>query len=516
MSLLTVRDLGKRYGAVVALRSASLTVEAGEIHALLGANGAGKSTMVKVLTGVIRPDAGTIALDDREQRFHSPVAAQRAGIAAVFQDPALLPDLTIAENLRLTNVNGAAVRQWLQEMDLAAIDFGEIVADLPLPLLRMLDLARALARDPQLLMLDEITAALPSDMAERVFVVMRRWRDQGRAVLFISHRLKEVRAMCDRATVLRDGRDVGTLIPTSSGESAMIELMLGPAASDVPAPADADVRLSGGRLLSGDARGKAGDRGAKDQRVNGSEAPLLQVGGLRVGDRVNDLSLDVRPGEIVGVAALEGQGQDELFDALAGRRKCEGGSMLANGSPFAPRTPYDAIRAGVVLVPADRVEALLPQRSVRENIALPLYNRLSRWGPINLRGEGRRVGDAIRRLQIDTRAQRQVRRLSGGNQQKVTVARWLATGFHVLLLFDPTRGIDVGTKRQIHTLLRQLAQEGAGILFFTSELPEIQLVCDRVLVLYEGRVVSEIPASDADEATLLRAAHGLTKEVDVA
>jgi ribose transport system ATP-binding protein len=216
------------------------------------------------------------------------------------------------------------------------------------------------------------------------------------------------------------------------------------------------------------------------------------------------------------MAALEGQGQDALFAALSGRRKRDSGAVSVGEKPLNPRTPYDAIRTGMVLVPADRVQALLPQRSVRENIAIPLYNRVLAWGPINIRSETRRVGEAIRRLQIDTRAQRQVRRLSGGNQQKVTVARWLATGFQVLLLFDPTRGIDVGTKRQIHTLLRQLAADGVGILFFTSELSEIQLVCDRVLVLYEGKVVAELPALDADETTLLHAAHGLTAEEGVA
>jgi ribose transport system ATP-binding protein len=231
-----------------------------------------------------------------------------------------------------------------------------------------------------------------------------------------------------------------------------------------------------------------------------------------VGDAVRDVSLEVRPGEVVGVAALEGQGQDELFDALSGRRRYDGGEMVVEGKPLAPRTPYDAIRAGVVLVPADRVQALLPQRSVRENITIPWYNRLLGWGPISGLQEGRRVRDAIQRLQIDTRAQRQVRRLSGGNQQKVTIARWLASGFHVLLLFDPTRGIDVGTKRQIHELLRELASQGAGVLLFSSELPEIQLTCDRVVVLYEGSVVEEMPGDEADEATLLRAAHGLTHE----
>jgi ribose transport system ATP-binding protein len=501
MSLLTVRDLSKSYGAVVALRGASLAVEAGEIHALLGANGAGKSTMVKMLTGVVRPDSGTISVNETSQQYHSPAAAQRAGIAAVFQDPALVPDLTVAENLRLTDVSPDAVQQWLESMDLTSVDFGEIVADIPLPILRMLDLARALALEPQILMLDEITAALPSDLAERVFLVMREWRDRGRAVLFITHRLKEVRAVCDRATVLRDGRDVGTLIPAESGEEAMVELMLGPAAQAVPEQPEG---------------GAASEVSPLEQALGTQETALLRVDDLQVGTDVNGVSLTVRPGEIVGVAALEGQGQEALFDVLSGRRRRDGGVVMAGGRALDPRTPYDAIRAGVVLVPADRVQALLPQRSVRENIAIPLYNRVQRWGPINMLGEGRGVGDAIRRLQIDTRAQRQVRRLSGGNQQKVTIARWLATGFQVLLLFDPTRGIDVGTKRQIHTLLRQLAADGVGVLFFTSELPEVQLVCDRVLVLYEGKVVQEMPGSEADEAALLHAAHGLTTDEGVA
>jgi ribose transport system ATP-binding protein len=339
---------------------------------------------------------------------------------------------------------------------------------------------------------------------------MRRWREEGRSVLFITHRLKEVRATCDRATILRDGHDVGTLIPAEVDEAAMVDLMLGLAAQQAE-PEGAEAAAA----LNAEAPVAAGV-------TRGEDVPLLQVSDLQIGTEVNGISLALRPGEIVGVAALEGQGQEALFDVLAGRRKRTGGTILvrrrgaANPTALNPRTPYDAIHAGVVLVPADRVQALLPQQPVRENIALPLYNRVSRWGPIDVRFERRRVLDAIRRLQIDTRAQRQVRRLSGGNQQKVTVARWLATGFQVLLLFDPTRGIDVGTKRQIHTLLRQLAAEGVGILLFTSELPEIQLVCDRVLVLYEGRITSEMPADEADEAALLHAAHGLTKEESVA
>ncbi|HLJ67832.1 MAG TPA: sugar ABC transporter ATP-binding protein [Chloroflexota bacterium] len=489
MSLLVVRDLARRFGAVVALRSANLAVEPGEIHALLGANGAGKSTLVKILTGVIRPDSGTISLNDRVQDFHTPSQAQRAGIAAVFQDPALVPDLTLAENLRLTDVDATAVRRWLELMELA-VDFGEIVADMPLAVLRMLDLARALAREPQILILDEITAALPSDLAERVFLVMREWRERGHAVLFITHRLREVRAVCDRATVLRDGHDVGTLIPSEAGEAAIVDLMLGPAAQGMPGQAAVVDRAAIG----------GGPR---------SDTLVLEARDISVGTEVHGVSLAIRAGEIVGVAALEGQGQEELFDALAGRRRRDAGQMLVEGRTLDPRTPFDAIHAGVVLVPADRVQALLPQRSVRENIALPLHNEVREWGPINVPKEGSRIGDAIRRLQIDTRAQRQARRLSGGNQQKVTIARWIANGFKALLLFDPTRGIDVGTKRQIHLLLRQLAGEGAAILFFTSELAEVQLACDRVLVMYEGRFVAEMPAADADEAALLHAMHGL-------
>jgi ABC-type sugar transport system ATPase subunit len=236
LSLLEARDVSKRFGPVVALRSASLSVEAGEVHALLGANGAGKSTLVKVLTGVVRPDDGTVMVGGREVHVASPAAATRIGLASVFQDPALVPDLTVAQNLRLTGVSRDAVRRRLVELDLD-IDFSEQVADVPLPMLRMLDLARALARDPQLLLLDEITAALPSDLADRVFAVMRDWRERGRSVLFITHRLAEVIASCDRATVLRDGHQVGTLEPQEGGERRIVEFMLGPEAAKAEARA---------------------------------------------------------------------------------------------------------------------------------------------------------------------------------------------------------------------------------------------------------------------------------------
>jgi ribose transport system ATP-binding protein len=371
------------------------------------------------------------------------------------------------------------------------VDFSERAGDVPLPMQRMIDLARATARDPQLLVLDEITAALPSDLAERVFTVMRAWRERGRSVLFITHRLAEVVATCDRATILRDGRNVATIVPQEGGETTIVEHMLGPEA------ARAEVT------------GLALDDTAPPRRAQG--ATVLQIESLRIG-RVENVSLSLRRGEILGVAALEGQGQDELFAALSGQERPDGGQIHARGELLRARTPYDAIRHGVVLVPPDRLRALLPQRPVGENIAAPRYNTPRRWGPINMRDERRRIGTAIDALQIDTRAQRQVRRLSGGNQQKVTIARWLATGFDALLCYDPTRGIDVGTKRQVYALLRRLADDGAGVLFFSSELAEFPLVCDRVVTLFGGRITAELAGETADEAALLRAMHGLVEE----
>jgi len=495
--LLDARGLAKSYGPVQALRAANLAVMSGEVHALLGANGAGKSTLVKLLTGVVSADSGTVAVNGKEVRFGSPARAARIGLAPVFQDPALVPDLTIAQNMRLTGADPAAVRRELHALDLD-LDFSEHGRDVPLPLLRMVDLARALSRDPQLLLLDEITAALPSDLAERVFTVMSAARERGRSVLFITHRLKEVIATCDRATILRDGTAVATIAPREGGEERIVEYMLGPeAAAAVAGAAELDVEA------------------APEPVAAAAATPALEVESLSVG-RVREVSFALRSGEVLGIAALEGQGQDDLFAVLAGERTPGSGQVRANGTVLKARHPYDAIRAGVVLVPADRLQALLPQRSVRENVAAPRYNRIARWGGINMRDEGRRVRSAIDALQIDVRAGRQVRRLSGGNQQKVTIARWLAGGFTTMLCFDPTRGIDVGTKRQVYALLKRLADDGAAILFFSSELAEFPLVCDRVLTLFGGEITADLPGAAADEASLLRAMHGLVDAEAVA
>jgi ribose transport system ATP-binding protein len=241
-----------------------------------------------------------------------------------------------------------------------------------------------------------------------------------------------------------------------------------------------------------------------------SAPPRLRVSGLSYGAKLADVSFDLRAGEVLGVVALEGQGQDELFETLAGFRRPDRGTVAVDGSAQTFRHPADAIAAGLTFVPGNRADALLVVRSVRENIALPLLARPRNWGAIRMRDEAARVTAAIERLQIDTRAQGEVRRLSGGNQQKVTIGRWIATGVQTLLLFDPTRGIDVRTKRQIYALVRDLAAQGAAILFYTSELPEIQAACDRCIVIFGGRVVDVIDAADATEPVLMRAAYGLT------
>jgi ribose transport system ATP-binding protein len=458
----------------------------------MGANGAGKSTLVKILTGAIRPDGGTIAVRGQERTAHSPAEARRGGVVSVYQEPALIPDLDIRSNLRLTGTPIEPFRQWLTELGIESLDLAEQARHLPLATLRIIDLARALAIEPDLLLLDEMTAALPANLTERVLAVVDGHRGADRSVIFISHRMIEIAAVCDRATVLREGETVGVVDVDAGAEERIVELMLGDVAAEMSARDDT----------------------AATHTDRSDATPRIHARDLRGGHRLQGVSFDLVPGEVLGVVALEGQGQDDLFDILAGSIRPSGGELQVDGKPVTFRHPADAIRAGLVYVPADRAEALLMQRSVRENIALPFSARLMSWGPINLGDERRKVDSGIEALQIDTRAANEVRRLSGGNQQKVTIARWVAGGVRTMLCFDPTRGIDIRTKHQIYRLLRDLADAGAAVLFYTSELKEIKLVCDRAIVIFGGRDVAEIAAADADEPTLLRAAYDLPPDTD--
>jgi ribose transport system ATP-binding protein len=486
--LLDVTGVAKHYGAVAALRDASLAVRPGEVHALMGANGAGKSTLVKILTGAVRPDTGTILVRGVPYVAHSPAEARSGGIVSVYQEPALVPDLDITSNLRLTRTPIGPFLSWLTELGIPRLDLSATARTLPLATLRVIDLARALAIDPAVLMLDEMTAALPADLTERVLEVIGRQKGTDRSVIFISHRMIEIAAVCDRATVLREGETVGVVDVNEGSEERIVALMLGDIVKSMP-----DRTAAGRGAAPGTAR----------------SVPRIGARNLRSGTKLQDVSFDLFAGEVLGVVALEGQGQDELFDILAGSERPDGGTLAIDGTQVSFGHPADAIRAGLVYVPADRAEALLMQRSVRENIALPFTAPFRSWGLIDMGAERGRVNGGIERLQIDTRAQGEVRRLSGGNQQKVTIARWVAGGVKTMLCFDPTRGIDIGTKRQIYELLRDLAGAGAAVLLYTSELKEIQLACDRAIVIFGGRVVAAIPVEDADEATLLRAAYDL-------
>ena len=484
-AVLDATGVAKRFGAVQALKNASLQVGAGQVVALMGANGAGKSTFVKILTGVLKPDSGHVKIKGRESTVTNPAGARKWGLVPVYQEPSLIPDLSVADNLRLGDTALEPFRHWVSELGLPNLDPEAMIRSLPLASLRIVDLARALAIEPDVLLLDELTAALPTDLVDRVLRTVRAQADAGRSVIYISHRFTEIAAICDRATVLRDGLTVGDVRIEPGIEERIVEMMLG----GTVAAAMAETRPT---------------------RAPVADTPRLRVTGLKTGTRLTDVSFDLHKGEVLGVVALEGQGQDELFDVLAGNRRASAGTVEVDGRAQSFHHPADAIAAGLTLVPGDRAHALFMSRSVRENIAVPLLARLGNWGAIRMGDEAAKVTSAIDTLQIDTRAQGEVRRLSGGNQQKVTIARWIAKGVRTLLLFDPTRGIDIRTKRQIYALVRKLAEDGAAVLFYTSELAEIRLACDRAVVIFNGRVVDVIDARDADEQTLMRAAYGLT------
>ncbi|MEJ6748185.1 MAG: sugar ABC transporter ATP-binding protein [Yoonia sp.] len=489
--LLNASGVAKNFGAVQALSDATLNVCAGQVVALMGANGAGKSTFVKILTGAIKPSGGRVLIRGKEAWVGSPAAARASGLVTVYQEPSLIPDLNLAENLRLTDINADAFRTYAEALGQTNLSLRAMISDLPLATLRIIDLARALASNPDVLLLDEITAALPTDLVERVLRVVRQKADEGCGIIYISHRFTEISELCDTATVLRDGRTVGDLAIEPGVENRVIELMLG-----------AKIDLNTRRHVT--------------RKTKPGVLPHLSVSGLKVAPKLDDVSFDLYPGEVLGVVALEGQGQDELFDALAGFVRPNQGEIKVKSIPRAFFHPADAIASGLTLVPGDRAEALLSERSVHENVALPFSSKICNWGPLKLRHEKARVEQAIKRLQIDTRAKGEVQRLSGGNQQKVTIGRWLAKGVDTLLLFDPTRGIDVRTKRQIYPLVRELAANGSAILFYTSELQEVKLACDRVMIIFNGQVVDIIDAADADESTLIRAAYGLSGKKEVA
>jgi ribose transport system ATP-binding protein len=499
--LLRLEGISKRYGGVRALEGADLVIEAGRVHAILGENGAGKSTLIKVIAGVVAPDEGTMLLDGREVRFADPAAANAAGIVCIFQELSLIPDLTVADNIiasnpptRLGMIDRTAQRR-LAEDALRRAGGGDIdprvpVKDLPLSRRQIVEIAKALARKPRLLILDEATSALTATDVETVLAVIRRLRSEGVALMYISHRMHEIAALADDCTVFRNGRKIATYAAGSKTDEQVVELMIGREYHNVFPP-------------------KPGPR------TEGGVA-VLEVRNLSWAPRLRDVSLTARAGEIVGLGGLDGQGQRELMLALFGVLRGTAGEILIDGEKVSINSPRQAKsdRIGMALIPEDRkTEGLMLPMSVRDNLSFAALSEVSRLGVIDSARERRKVDEMIALLSIKTAGTGvPAGSLSGGNQQKIVIAKWLMRQPRVILLNDPTRGIDVGTKQEIYQLLRKLADEGAAILFYSTDYDELIGCCDRVLVMYDGTVRSTLAGAEITEHALISSALNLAGE----
>jgi ribose transport system ATP-binding protein len=503
MALLAAHNITRRFGGVVALNEASFSCEAGEIHALLGENGAGKSTLVKILCGVIPPNTGTVLLNGEPVSFQGPAQAAAAGIVPVFQELSLIPDLTVAENLFLGREPrsrwglierkklDAQAERLLQSLGFQHIDPELTARELPLAERQLCEIAKAVVKDPQVLILDEGTSALGAKEVETTFALLRRLREQGKTIIFISHRMEEIQSICDRATIFRDGHDVATFALGSKGHDEIVSLMIGRKLVEVFPPRP--------------------PRPAVEQ-------PLLAVRDLRWEPRLNGISFDLNAGEILGISGLEGQGQGDLLLALFGAYGGLHGQVTLGGQPADLRSPRAAMRSGIgmALVPEDRkTQGLILPMKVRENITLATLSGVARGGLVAGAAELEQSNGMIKTMQIKTASgEAQVRTLSGGNQQKVAIAKWLLGKAKVFLLYDPTRGIDVGTKQEIYHLMRELAAQGMALLFFSTDLAEIVNLCDRAMVMYEGRVVRTLQGVDLTENNLVAAALNLPAGVE--
>ena len=488
----------KAFGPTVALDDASFEVEAGQVHALLGENGAGKSTMVKLLSGFMRPDAGTLQSFGQTLHFHGPRDAHKAGIQTAFQELTQVPNLSVTENILLpyqpVNALGMVraregaerVAAHLRDIGIAGIEPYEEVGRLDLPLRQKIEIARAVFRKPRILLLDEPTSALSGRDIDWLGGLIERLKREGVTIVFISHRLPEVRAFCDSLTVLRNGKDVGNFPVGGVSDEQVIELIIGRSITatfpDKPKPA-------------------------------GNAKPRISARGLSAG-RLKDASLDLYPGEILGVVGMQGMGQLDLFLSLFGDIAPRAGEIQVDGRPVeltSPRAAIDA-RMGISLVPEERkVEALALRLDGRNNVALPVVDRFLKRGLIDDDAETRSVAAALARVQVDRRALfSPVSAFSGGNQQKIVLAKWFLAGSRVLLLYDPTRGVDVGTKHEIYKLMADYAKDGGAVLFYSTELAEVINLSRRVIVIYAGRIAAELSEDrgEINEATIMRIALG--------
>jgi rhamnose transport system ATP-binding protein len=491
--LLRVSGLAKAYAGVRALKGVSFDLRAGEVHALIGENGAGKSTLIKIVTGAIAADAGAIAVAGRTIARMDPHAARALGIAAIYQQPALFPDLSVAENIALPDERGgpwrlvdwkgrrARARTLLERLG-ARIDPDRAVETLSMPEQQMVEIARALGADARIVIMDEPTASLTDREVESLFRAIGQVKEGGAGVIYISHRLEEIFAVADRVTVLRDGESVGTRQAAGTTRAELVGLMVGREISAVyptRETAAGDVRLE-----------------------------LRGVGHRASG--VHAVSLSIRKGEILGLAGLVGSGRTELAEVLFGLRPADEGQILLDGSAVRIASPSDAIAAGIGYVPEDRRRhGVVLEMSVAANASLANLGAVARRGLIDRAAEAAAAGAFVDRLRIKTPSvQADAGTLSGGNQQKVALARWLATEPSVLILDEPTQGVDIGSKAEIHDLMSGLARRGMAILMISSEMPEVLGMSDRVAVMHAGTIAGTLDRSAATQDAVLDLALG--------
>ncbi|MBP7690636.1 MAG: sugar ABC transporter ATP-binding protein [Anaerolineales bacterium] len=500
--IIELTHITKRFPGVVALDDVSVAFRPGEIHAVIGENGAGKSTLMNILAGNLQPDAGQIIFRGRPQVIADPSVSGRLGISVVYQELALCPNLSAAENISLhTTARGfplAPLRRQRFQVDaqrvltrlgIERLDLDKPVGQFSVAMQQLVEIAKAIVTEATVLILDEPNSALTHEETEHLFAIVRQLRDAGVAILYVSHHLEEVLGLADRITVLRDGRFIDTVAAAEATVPGLIEKMVGRAVDDLFKRAQA--------------------------HTPGTDT-ILRVHGLQSGQALREVSLVVRAGEVVGIAGMPDSGKDELVDCLFGLRPAERGVVEIRGQALPQRTPAAAIAHGMVLIPADRrgVGALLVM-NVQDNIVAASLDQVSRAGLIRPEA-GRALGQRyVSELDIRTFGLNQVMgTLSGGNQQKVILARGLATRPAVLVLHEPTRGIDVGAKAEIYLLLQSLARQGAAVLIVSSELPELMSQCDRLLVMHAGRVTGHFVPAEMQEVTIMACAMGHTTHLE--
>jgi rhamnose transport system ATP-binding protein len=494
--ILELQHATKSFGAVHALEDGDIELFGGEVHGLVGENGAGKSTLVKILAGVHRPDAGRLVIDGDEAIFENAKQSQGAGIAIIFQEPTLFPDLTVAENIfvgmqplkRFRRIDGRRMRREASAVfDQLGVrlDPDRLARGLSIADQQLVEIAKALTSNARVIVMDEPTAALTNTEVDRLFGIVEALRTRGNAVLFVSHRLEEIFAICQRVTVMRDGRHVLTKPVGELTVQSVIRAMVGRDMDALFPKVDAE-------------RGNV----------------VLKVDRLTREGVFTDVSFEVRQGEIVALAGLVGAGRSEVARAVFGIDRWDAGSVEVAGRQLRPGSPTSAMAAGVALVPEDRrQQGLLMDFSIERNIALASLDEVRRGGLIPRGAERRFARDWAVRLQLKYgKLTNPVWTLSGGNQQKVVLAKWLARKPKVLIVDEPTRGIDVGTKAEVHRLLSELAAQGVAVLMISSELPEVLGMADRIVVLFEGRVMREFARAEATEDEIMHAATGLVGE----